>query len=91
MNAKKFSPIDNALESLSRVNSELSSFGMLVCINVVQVGALWIISGRWNRFFFCSVLAGAGNLFDRLGSEKVGRFYVCTTCITYFAPVITVG
>ena len=51
---QKLSPINNTLWSLSGVNSELISFGMLVC-NVVQVCALWNISVGTNfSFVMCS-------------------------------------
>ena len=73
---------------------------MLVC-NVVQVCALRNISVGTNfSFVMCSPGRETSSIYGHLegvqqlhryllGSEKVGRFYVCTTRIlTYFASVI---
>ena len=82
------------------MNSELISFGMLVC-NVVQVCALWNISVGTNfSFVMCSPGRETSPIYGHLesvyqlhryllGSEKVERFCVCATRIlTYFASVV---
>ena len=82
------------IETIEYKNSELISFGMLVC-NVVQVCALWNISvGTHFSFVMCSrdgkpprsmVIWKAFS--NCTGSEKVGRFYVCTTRILISWPL----